>query len=181
MESKDSIVQGSPEIEPDKGKIKDILSYVIITAVVVFLFGFVLKPAVVSGDSMNDTYKNNDVLMCLRQKAPHKGDVVVFKWNEEYLVKRVIAEEGDTINIDFDEGTVTLNDEVLSEPYIKEPTHKNEGTAEYPLAVPDSCFFVMGDNRNNSSDSRNDLIGFVNQDQIIGVVWFKMPDFEGVK
>ncbi len=158
-----------------KEKIKDFVSYIIITVVIVFVFGVILKPAVVNGESMNDTYQNNDVLMCLRQKRPDKGDVIIFKWNDEYLVKRVIATAGDTVDIDFESGIVTLNGNTLSEPYIKEPTHEREGTFEYPVTVPEDSFFVMGDNRNYSADSRNDLIGFVSKEQVAGVVWFELP------
>ena len=79
------------------------------------------------------------------------------------------------INIDFTSGAVMVNDEVLKEEYITEPTTIDEGAHEYPVVVPEGCYFVLGDNRNHSTDSRSPLVGFVSSADIIGEVICKLP------
>ncbi len=78
--------------------------------------------------------------------------------------------DGQTIDIDFENHTVTVNGVILEEPYIKEPTSFDGGAFQYPVTVPDDCFFVMGDNRNDSRDSRFPDVGFVNKKDIIGKI-----------
>lgn len=136
----------------------------------------------VSGQSMEYTYHEGDKLVIERNRDDHyeRGELVVFSCTEEGkshtpLIKRIIAKGGDTINIDFEEGTVTVNGEVLDEPYIKEPTTRNDGSFEYPVTVPDGCYFCMGDNRNHSSDSRDAKVGFVPEKDIRGRVKWKLP------
>ena len=139
-----------------KSLIKNTAIYGAIIGVSAFLFFGVLKIATVSGNSMNDTYFDGEKLLCLRHAEPEKGDVIITDCDAGIvLIKRVIATEGDTVDIDFDSGAVKVNGETLVEPYIKEMTHLDEGAFEYPITVPDNCYFVMGDNRNYSSDSRD--------------------------
>ena len=83
------------------------------------------------------------------------------------LVKRVIGIEGDTIDIDFQNGIVYLNGEALEEPYTAEPTYLQESVT-FPVTVPEGCLFVMGDNRNHSTDSRDDRVGFVDERDVLG-------------
>lgn len=161
-----------------KNLIKNVGIYAAIIVIPCILFLGVFKIATVSGSSMNDTYFDGDKLLCLRHSTPEKGDVVITDCDAGIvLIKRVIATEGDTVNIDFETGEVTVNNETLVEPYIKELTHLNEGTLEYPVTVPDDCYFVMGDNRNASSDSRNDKIGYIKKDQIQAKVICEIPFF----
>ena len=134
-----------------KSLIKNTAIYGAIIGVSAFLFFGVLKIATVSGNSMNDTYFDGEKLLCLRHAEPEKGDVIITDCDAGIvLIKRVIATEGDTVDIDFDSGAVKVNGETLVEPYIKEMTHLDEGAFEYPITVPDNCYFVMGDNRNYS-------------------------------
>lgn len=103
---------------------------------------------------------------------PKRGDVIVV--NKETfsigpIVKRVIAVGGDTVDINFATGEVFVNGEVLDEPYINEPTYTAEGT-EFPLTVPEGQLFLLGDNRNGSSDSRDPRIGLVDERYVIGHV-----------
>ena len=164
-----------------KGKLKAILKEIsewvvpyFVVLVIAITFFLCFRIVTVNGSSMDDTYHSGDVVMvnALFYSEADYGDVVVIKATEQNvpLIKRVIAKGGDEIDIDFDNGTVTVNGEVLSEEYIKEPTHKNEGAFEYPVTVPEGHYFVMGDNRNQSSDSRNPSIGFIPNDNIIGTV-----------
>ena len=81
------------------------------------------------------------------------------------------------MDIDFDSGAVKVNGETLVEPYIKEMTHLDEGAFEYPITVPDNCYFVMGDNRNYSSDSRDKAVGYIKKDQIQAKVICEIPFF----
>ena len=85
----------------------------------------------------------------------------------EPIVKRVIATEGQTVDVDFVNGVVSVDGTALSEPYIREETHLSEGT-EFPLTVPEGCVFLMGDNRNDSRDSRDPLLGAVDTRNLIG-------------
>lgn len=156
--------------------LKEIAGYGAVLAVSAFVFCFVLKVANVSGNSMNDTYQDGDTVICLRTHNPQKGDVIVCDTDaEKTLIKRVIATAGDVLDIDFETGTITLNGEILEEPYIKEPTYLDEGGFEYPITVPEGCYFVMGDNRNASSDSRDARIGYIKPEQIYGKVLFELP------
>lgn len=131
---------------------------------------------------MENTYFDGDKVIVEKNRddSYERGEVVVLSCSEEgkistILIKRVIATGGDIIDIDFEKGTVTVNGEVLDEPYIKELTYKDEGGFEYPVTVPDDCYFCMGDNRNNSGDSRDARVGFVPESDIQGKVKMKLP------
>lgn len=95
------------------------------------------------------------------------------------MVKRVIATEGQTIEIDFDRGRVYVDGELLDEPYIAEPTH-NQLDFQGPQTVPEGCVFVMGDNRNASSDSRRAQIGMVDERLIVGKVLLRVFPFDSI-
>lgn len=137
----------------------------------------------VSGQSMENTYYDGEKLIIDRNRGDSYdyGDIVVFSCSEEgkdhkILVKRVVAKGGDTLDINFETGDVTLNGKVLDEPYIKEPTTLDEGGFEYPVTVPEGCYFCMGDNRNHSGDSRDaEHIGFIPEEDIHGKVVAKFP------
>ena len=150
------------------------LSIALIICVVIF--AFFIRLIDVRGTSMNPTLNNGDkMLVSGLFYSPKAGDVVVFK-KDEYdperaLVKRVIATEGQTINIDFDNGIVYVDGEPLEEDYIMEPT-TNKIDFIGPQTVPEGCVFVMGDNRNASTDSRKAEIGMVDSRLILGKAYF---------
>ena len=149
----------------------------IITAliIVVILFVFFVRIVDVVGPSMNPTLYDGDKLVVSNLfYTPKNGDIVIFRketYKPEALVKRVIATEGQTVDINFDKGIVYVDGVALEEPYIAEPTYNRlDFTGE--MTVPEGCIFVMGDNRNDSSDSRRATIGMVDERMVVGKVLF---------
>lgn len=154
----------------------------------VMLFVFVLRVVDVRGTSMNPTLQNGDkMLVSDLFYKPKQGDVVVFKKDEydpdKALVKRVIAVGGQEVNIDFANGIVYVDGEPIEEAYISELTQKKLDFIG-PQTVPEGCVFVMGDNRNASTDSRDKRIGMVDERLIIGKVYmviYPLTEFGAVK
>ena len=138
------------------------------------VFVFVIRIMDVNGSSMSPTLINGDkVLVSGLFYEPDRGDIVVFKkdsYNDnKALVKRVIAVEGDVVNIDFDNGIVYVNGEAVEEAYLSVSTNTKLDFIG-PQTVPENCLFVMGDNRNASTDSRDKRIGMVDKRVVIGKV-----------
>ena len=158
--------------------------------VVVAIFTFVIRMMGVDGHSMLNTLQHRDRLLVVNSMLYHDykyGDIVILRKNgvfdDDPIVKRVIAVEGQTVDIDFAEGIVYVDGEALEEDYIREPTYTAEGT-EFPLTVPEGSIFVMGDNRNGSSDSRDYRLGTVDTRYVIGKAAFLIfpgPDYETEK
>ena len=158
--------------------------------VVVAIFTFVIRMMGVDGHSMLNTLQHGDRLLMVNSMLYHDykyGDIVILRKNgvfdDDPIVKRVIAVEGQTVDIDFTEGIVYVDGEALEEDYIREPTYTAEGT-EFPLTVPEGSIFVMGDNRNGSSDSRDYRLGTVDTRYVIGKAAFLIfpgPDYETEK
>jgi signal peptidase I len=126
----------------------------------------------VVGQSMQPTLYEGDRLTLLSNflYEPKVGDIVVLKavnFDDEPIVKRIIADEGQTVDIDFTTGEVWVDGVLLDEPYINNLTTKAEGV-QFPITVPENCIFVMGDNRQHSTDSRNPEIGCVDKRYVLG-------------
>lgn len=137
-----------------------------------------LPVVVVSGTSMTNTLQNGDYLLILSNifyREPKYGDIIVASKdtfdNGSPIVKRVIATEGQTVDIDFDAGIVYVDGVALEEPYTRTATNIQEGVS-FPLTVEEGCVFVMGDNRNGSRDSRYPGIGLIDKREIRGKVIF---------
>lgn len=157
------------------------LVYLLAGLILVFLLLF--RVVVVSGTSMNATLLDGDYLLLLSStfyQNPQQGDVIVASKesfdNGAPIVKRVIATEGQWVDIDFKKGIVSVGDSLdtmvpLDEPYTLTPTNAHEGV-EFPLQVSEGCIFVMGDNRNGSKDSRHPEIGLVDKREVLGKVFF---------
>lgn len=153
---------------------------VYILAVILLIFTFFIRTSRVEGGSMKPTLVNHDRMLLLSSiwySAPERGDIVVARipeFSQDPIVKRVIAVEGDTINIDFEQGIVYVNGEALSEPYINEPTHREfaEKGITFPAVIEKGHVFLMGDNRNDSYDSRYASIGQVDERCILGKAFF---------
>ena len=152
--------------------------FVWLFAVILLVFLFAFRVVVVSGPSMNNTLLDGDYLLLVDNLLcgqPQQGDIVVASKESfrsgEPIVKRVIATEGQEVNIDFAQGVVYIDGVALEEPYTLTPTNLREGI-EFPITVEAGCVFVMGDNRNNSSDSRCAEIGLVDCREILGKAIF---------
>ena len=147
----------------------------------VLLFVFFVRLVDVNGSSMYPTLNNADKMVVSNLfYTPKNGDIIVFQKDEyaDYaLVKRVIATEGQEIEIDFDRHIVYVDGVALDEPYIAEPT-KNRIDFTGVQTVPEGCIFVMGDNRNDSTDSRDERIGMVDVRNVIGKVYYVTFPFD---
>jgi signal peptidase I len=152
--------------------------------IIFLIFTFLFRTSQVNGDSMNPNLVNGDrVLVRVFAYEPEYGDVVIISQPnalELNLVKRVIATEGQTVSIDADKGIVYVDGVALDEPYTLEKTYIS-GEWDYPITVPEGCVFVMGDNRNNSTDSRFKMVGFIQKDYIVGKAFLKLDGFKLVK
>ena len=154
------------------GSLLDIVECVV-TVIVLFilLFTFVARQSVVVGSSMNPTlYDGERIVISDLFYTPKNGDVVVIRKQSamrEPFIKRVIATEGQTVDIDFEAGVVYVDGAALREEYTLEPTYIREHFSG-PVTVPEGCVFVMGDNRNDSKDSRWSTIGCVDTRFILG-------------
>lgn len=125
-----------------------------------------------SSSSMENTLSKGDLLLSIRDTDVQPGDVILFNHGEKLLVKRLIAMGGDTITL-LEDGTVEVNGQVLEESYVTKPSLEN-CTIELPFTVPEGQLFVMGDCRANSLDSRNEKIGTVAAEQVVGKVLLRI-------
>ena len=148
------------------------LLYMLVAIMLLFLLVF--RVIVVSGSSMYDTLIDGDYLLLVSNlfyKDPQQGDIIVAS-KESFddgapIIKRVIATEGQTVDIDFEQGIVYVDGVALEEDYTYTPTNISEGM-EFPLTVNEDCVFAMGDNRNKSRDSRSPDIGQIDKREILG-------------
>jgi len=166
--------------------LKEILEWVISIALA-FAIAFVLRQFVftlveVRGQSMENTLQDQDRLFVYRLfYHPHDGDIIVLQppHDTELYIKRVIATGGQTINIDYNTSQVFVDGQLLNEPYIKDKTLIKDPRMDTPIpaTVPNGYVFVMGDNRNNSQDSRFSIVGMIADNKIIGKAEFRVWPF----
>ena len=147
----------------------------IVAAVAVLVATLVLPVLQIEGTSMEPTLTNGDIVLLAKTTRFDRGELCAFTWNNKLLVKRVIGTPGDWIEIDTD-GTIYLNGEKLEEPYVQQAAF-GECDLEFPFQVPQEQYFVVGDMRENSIDSRNSLIGCIPKAQIVGKVFFRVWPF----
>lgn len=162
--------------------IYDIMRSVLVSAsVLILIITFVFTMVIVDGRSMQHTLESGDKLLVTKLGyEPKDGDVIVVGKSEDGyskpIVKRVIATEGQTLEIDFEKQTVTVDGKVLDEPYVSSETI--QGTAEIPKVIPEGYVFVMGDNRYVSMDSRYSEIGLIHVSDIVGKASFVLFPFD---
>ena len=152
--------------------------------ILILLFSLVLRPAAVIGNSMLPNFSGGDRVACVHSFSGYEsGDVIIISHatrKDESIIKRVIAVGGDTVDIDFYKGTVSVNGQVLDEPYVNTPTNLSYDMT-FPATVPEGKIFVLGDNRNASLDSRSTDIGFINENKVLGKVVFRFYPFDKIE
>ncbi len=151
--------------------------------IILVIFTFLARMAGVVGSSMEPTLHNGNWVILSQvgmEYTPEYGDIVVVSQPnglDEVIIKRVIATGGQTVDINFDTGVVYVDGKALTEPYTAAPTYLNfDDGVTFPLTVPEGYVFVMGDNRNDSTDSRSSLIGCIRNEYILGKVKFSVGD-----
>lgn len=147
--------------------LRSTLSILIVVAAIAVLSSTLFFPVFrIYGSSMSPTVNEGEIVVSLKNSSFECGDVIVLSFNNKLLVKRVIAGPGQWVDIDS-KGNVSVDGRVIDEPYLQEKAY-GDCTLTLPYQVPDGRYFVMGDNRSTSQDSRNALIGCIDKEQIIG-------------
>ena len=152
-------------------------SLVVVAAVAVLIAVLLLPVLQISGTSMTDSLQDEDIVVALNSSGYETGDIIAFYYNNNILVKRVIAVAGDWVDIDGD-GNVYVNDELLDEPYVTEKA-LGDCNITLPYQVPDGRCFVMGDHRATSIDSRNTAVGCVSNEMVIGKILVRVWPVSG--
>ena len=152
---------------------------IVVAAVAALIATLILPVLQIAGTSMEPSLNDGDIVLLVKTDNLKSGDLCAFYYSNKILIKRIIATPGDYIWIESD-GTVFLNGEPLDEPYVSEKA-LGECDVEFPYQVPENSYFVMGDKRETSIDSRSSVIGCIAEDQIIGKIFCKfwpLEDFE---
>ena len=179
-----SVRQLEEELKREKyrGRYKRLLRGTVSTVLVVIaaavLISNLLLPILrIYGSSMSPTLVNGNIVTALRGGSYERGDIVAFYYNDKILVKRIVGLPGEVIDID-EEGSVSVDGEPLDEPYLDEKA-LGECDIKLPYQVPEGRYFVMGDNRSVSSDSRSSQVGCVAEEQVIGKLIFRLWPLDG--
>jgi signal peptidase I len=151
---------------------------IVVSAISVLIAVLLLPVLQIYGHSMNETLDEGDIVLSVKGSDFSTGDIIAFYYNNKVLVKRVIGNPGDWIDIDED-GNVYVNNILAEESYLKEKAF-GECNIELPYQVPESRVFVMGDNRSVSIDSRNTAVGCVAEEQIVGKIVYRLWPFSRI-
>ena len=187
MKTEELTLPTPQQLEQELGRVKyrkryrrvlrsTIYTLITVAAVAVLVATLLLPVLQIYGSSMAPTLSDRDIVLTLKTSKLESGDVVAFYYNNKILVKRVIAQAGDWIDI-TPEGDVYVNGELLDEPYLDEKA-LGDCNIELPYQVPESRIFVMGDHRSISVDSRNTAVGCVAEEQIVGKLIFRVWPFD---
>ena len=156
-----------------------IYALIVVAAIAALIATLVLPVLQIAGTSMEPSLNDGDIVLLAKTKDLDTGDLCAFYFSNKILIKRIIATPGDYIWIEPD-GTVFLNGEPLDEPYVKEKA-LGECDTEFPYQVPENSYFMMGDHRETSIDSRSSVIGCIAEDQIVGKIFCRfwpLSEFE---
>ncbi len=152
-----------------------VYTLITVAAIAILVATLWLPVLQIYGNSMTPSLMDGEIIFSIKTSDFEPGDIAAFYYNNKILVKRIICGPGDWINIEED-GTVYVNDVMLDEPYVFEKS-LGDCNIEMPFQVPDGRFFVMGDHRSTSVDSRNTAVGCVSQEQIVGKIMFRVWPF----
>ena len=184
-----SIEQLEGELKKEKHKTtfgrvlrNTIFSLLVVAAIAVIIAVMVMPVLQISGTSMEETLYDGDIVVAVKGSKFETGDVIAFYYNNNILIKRVIATAGEWVDID-EEGNVSVNGQPLDEPYVTEKA-LGECNIAFPYQVPDNRVFVMGDHRASSIDSRNTALGCISEDMVVGRLLLRIwpiSQFGGVR
>ena len=174
-----TVVQLKEELEREKYKkrfrkafLSTVYSLIIVAAVAVLIATLALPVMEISGSSMEPALSDKEIVLLIKTTKLDYGELICFSYQNKLLIKRVIAKGGDSVNID-DMGFVSVNGAAVNEPYVMERA-KGDCDVSFPYTVPNDRYFVMGDRRTVSVDSRNSVIGAIEKDQIVGKIMFRI-------
>ena len=174
-----TVVQLKEELEREKYKkrfrkafLSTVYSLIIVAAVAVLIATLALPVMEISGSSMEPALNDKEIVLLIKTTKLDYSELICFSYQNKLLIKRVIAKGGDSVNID-DMGFVSVNGAAVNEPYVMERA-KGDGDVSFPYTVPNDRYFVMGDRRTVSVDSRNSVIGAIEKDQIVGKIMFRI-------
>lgn len=155
-----------------------IYALVVVAAVAVLIATLALPVLQISGSSMEPTLNDEEIVVLLKTTNMKKGELCCFSYQNKLLIKRVIGLPGDKVSID-ENGNVYINDELIDEPYT---TDKSLGECDitFPCYVTDNHYFVLGDHRSTSVDSRSSVIGLVSEEYIVGKIFFRIWPFNSI-
>jgi len=149
-----------------------VFTLITVAAVAVLVATLWLPVLQIFGSSMTPTLQDGDIIFSVKNSHMEQGDIIAFYYNNKILIKRVVATPGDWVDIDPD-GTVYVNGTALEEPYLTEK-HFGDADIELPYQVPESKYFVLGDHRATSVDSRHTAVGCVSQEQVVGKILIRI-------
>ncbi len=151
--------------------------YTLITvaAIAVLIATLWLPVLQIHGSSMTPTLYENNIIISTKTGEVNYGDIIAFYYNNKILIKRVVGLPGDWVDIKAD-GSVYINGSLLDEPYVSDKAY-GDVNIEFPYQVPDTKYFVLGDHRSTSTDSRNTAVGCVSEEQIVGKIVFRVWPF----